>query len=185
MSARPNHESLPRRDSSNTDGASGRVLSKLEASGQLLTIHQLLGNSPNGFRPFMQLSDALFTKAVLPADVREIVILWMAHERGVPYEWTEHVPMATRAGVDDAQVAALASGSTDADTFPPEALLALDAARQLLAREGISTEVWEGLTARWGVEGALDLVFTVGWWGGFVPTAIEALGLVAADVDGR
>lgn len=179
MNGTANHRLLPRRTSTDTEGPSGRVLEKLEASGYLLTIHQVLGNSPNAFRPFMQMSDALFTRAALPHDIREIVILWLAQDRGVPYEWTEHVPMARRAGVTKEDISAIERGDQPA---AEEARLGVEIARSLVSGAGVSADAWARGVSTWTAEGMLDLVFTVGWWGGFVPIAIEALGLDAADV---
>jgi hypothetical protein len=177
-----NHHHVPRRSAADTEGDVARVLAKLEATGQDLTILRLVANSGHAFRPFLLLSDALLNRAVLPAPVREVVILWMAVQRGVPYEWAEHVPMATRAGVTGAQVDHLAGGKPLGDgPFSDEMLLAVDIAADLLGRNGVSEEHWAAGVGRWGLEGMLDLVFTAGWWGGFVPTVLEALGLTEPD----
>lgn len=177
-----NHRSVPRRSAADTEGEVQRVLTKLEGNGQDLTILRIVGNSAHAFRPFVLLSDALLNRSVLPAPIREVAILWMAKERGVPYEWAEHVPMALRYGVTQEQIDHLASGEPlGSGPFTDEMLLAVRIAGGLLERNGVSEQHWADGVGRWGVEGMLDLVFAVGWWGGFVSTVLEALGLTEPD----
>jgi 4-carboxymuconolactone decarboxylase len=43
----------------------------------------------------------------LPADLRELIVLWVAVLNGAAFEWTAHEPIARRAGLDDRQLTAL------------------------------------------------------------------------------
>lgn len=177
----PNHSQLPRRSAADLSGEAQRVMGKLEATGQDLTILRLIANAPHSFRPYILLSDSLLNRATLPPEVREVAILWMAQRRNVEYERLEHLPMAARAGLNEAQLARLEEGEVDAETFSDAALLAVSIAGHLLDGDGVPAELWEQARSLWGDAGALDLLFTVGWWGGFVPLLIEGLGLVAPD----
>ena len=49
----------------------------------------------------------------------------------------------------------------------------------LTVDETIPHELWEQAVATWGEAGAMDLVFTVGWWGGLVLAFVRALGLTS------
>jgi len=177
----PNHAQLPRRSAADLAGDAQRVMGKLEATGQDLTILRLIANAPHSFRPYILLSDALLNRATLPAEVREIVILWMAQRRGVEYERLEHLPMAARAGLTEEQLVRLETDDVTADAFSDAARLAVDIAAHLLDGDGIPADLWSRATSSWGDDGALDLLFTVSWWGGFVPLLIEGLGLTAPD----
>jgi len=169
---------LPRRTSADTEGDTSRVLGKLEQSGQIMKIHRVLGNSSTVFRPFMLLASALMTKTPFPAYEREVVILRMAARRGVSYEWAEHVALSAAAGVDDATRDNLArADEADLDLLSEPARLAVEVADQVLDEHRIAPELWDRAVRQWGEEASLDLVFVVAWWGGFVPTVIEAVGL--------
>jgi alkylhydroperoxidase family enzyme len=174
---------LALRSGADTSGEVSRVLSKLEATGQNLTILRLLANAPVTFRPFVLLSSALLYNAVLPADVREVVILELAVRRQSSYEWTEHVPMARRAGVTNEQIDALKTTDDRGAPFSEEQQLALRFLSEL-ERGSVQGGTWKAAVASWGEQGAIELVLTLGWWGGLVPTLITAFGLSAADVGG-
>jgi alkylhydroperoxidase family enzyme len=180
----PNHRAFARRTSRDTDGDVSRVLGKLEATGQNYTILQVLANASVLFRPFVLLSDALNNHSVIPPDVREAVILLMAARGEVQYEWAEHVPMAREAGLTDSQIAALACASPTPDLFSAAQLGALALTEELSRGAGVAAGTWQRVTSEWGEAGALELVAIVGWWGGFVQTMLDALGLVYPD-DGR
>jgi 4-carboxymuconolactone decarboxylase len=169
---------LPLRSSADTEGDVQRVLSKLESSGHDLKINRVLANSSAAFRPYMMLASALLNNAALPAAEREIVILHLAARRHVTYEWDEHVPMSVQAGVSDDQRGAIESGQTaDQSLFSPSEQLAIRVADAIVDERSLGPEVWEEMKAHWGLEGGLDLILTVAFWGGFVPTVIESVGL--------
>jgi alkylhydroperoxidase family enzyme len=149
----------------------------LEASGNDLDIVRLVANSPNVFRPFILFADALMTRATLPSDVREVVVMHLAARRQSNYEWKEHETISQRAGVTYEQLAAIQSARYTADLFSEDQLLAVAIADELLAGAGLRSAAWINAIQHWQVEGALDLVFTVGWWGALVPLIIEALAL--------
>jgi alkylhydroperoxidase family enzyme len=169
---------VPLRTSADTDGEVQRVLSKLELTGHDLKINRILANSTAGFRPYMMLASALLNKSGLPAAEREIVILHLAARRDVSYEWAEHVPMSESAGVTELQRDVLKSGSSmDLSVFSPSQMLALRVADEIIDNKAVALETWEEMKSQWGVESGLDLILTVAFWGGFVPTVIEAIGL--------
>jgi 4-carboxymuconolactone decarboxylase len=185
MTLPPNHEALSRRTSLDTQGDVKRVLGKLEQSGSDLTILRILANSDHVFRPFVLISGSLLRNAVLPDNVREVVILWMASLQGTPYEWAEHVPMAIEAGVSGEQITAIDELRADEAIFSADEMLAIEIAGDLLRGEGIATEKFSAAVHAWTQPGALDLILSVGFWGGMVPTIIGGLGLVRPDSMGR
>lgn len=169
---------IPLRSSADTEGDVSRVLAKLESTGNDLKINRLLANSSAAFRPYLLLASALLNKAALPAAEREIVILHLAARRQVTYEWDEHVPMSVRAGVSEAQRQALQNrDDIDPHLFSESERLAVFVSDAIIDHRAIEPSMWEDMKAQWGIEGGLDLILTVAFWGGFVPTVIESLGL--------
>lgn len=175
-------EGLHPRSSADTGGDVQRVLGKLEARGLDELIVRLVANSPNVFRPFVLLADALLTKATLPATDREVLILHLARKLGNDYEWSSHEPLAEKVGVGDAQRAALRRGDagSDPELFSPSQRLAVRLSDELLETKRWSEASWRAAVDTWGQEGALDLVFSIAWWGAFVPSVIGALALRSA-----
>ncbi len=168
--------SLQPRSASDTQGDTGRVLEKLEQSGKVNDLMKLLANSDNGFRPFVLMSDALLVRATLPAKVREVVVLYMAAQRNVAYQWHEHVEMSRREGITSAQHDALRHGDIDdALLFSAGQRLALRVSAQILDGHALTLETWNEMCREWTQAGALDLILTIGWWGGFVPMVINAV----------
>jgi alkylhydroperoxidase family enzyme len=146
----------------------------LEAGGRDLRVARLLANSANGFRPYVLMSDALLNRASLRAPLREVAILAIATHLHADYEWEEHVSMSRAAGVTDEQREAIRNGELDADCFSEEEREAMRLALIVL-EGGLTLEDWSQASERWGQDAALDLVFTVGWWGGFMHLVIAAL----------
>lgn len=94
-------------------------------------VHDRIAAGPRGGvpRPFLAMLDnpgladavqgigaALRFSGALPDDLREVAILAAAGAYGSGYEWDYHEPIARRAGVDDATIAACRSG--DAAMLP-------------------------------------------------------------------
>lgn len=172
---------LPLRTSDDTGGDVARVLAKLEATGQSLKVLKILANSASTFRPFVLLSNGLLNGSPLPPDVREAMILYMAAQRGTRYEWEEHIPMSERAGVTAEQRAAIARG--DLSQLSEEQRLGISAADEIIQERSLSSTTWEHLSATWGDDAALDAILVTGWWGAFVPTILESLGLRSVHGD--
>jgi len=164
------------RSSQDTTGKTQQILGKLEESRNINSMIRLLANSPNGFRPFVMMSNALLTQARLPARAREVAVLCLARARNAAYQWHEHVEMSRKVGVTAAQQDAIKDGRLDDESiFDAGERIALRIASKMARGGDLSAEDWRDMERQWGIEGALDLVLTVSWWGGFVPLIINAL----------
>jgi alkylhydroperoxidase family enzyme len=144
-----------------------------------MTLLRVLANSGTAFRPFVLLTSGLLSSRHLPRRIQEIVILHLAARQGVQYEWEEHVPMAQAAGVAEELVASIEAnrGVGDYPAFTAEELLAVGFAEDVRGGASVAGERWDAAVAAWGVEGALDLLMTIGVWGALVPTVVTGLGL--------
>jgi 4-carboxymuconolactone decarboxylase len=173
---------IPLRTSDDTTGDVQRVLAKLESRGQCLKVHRILANSSATFRPFILLLSSLLLDSSLPADDREVVILHLAARRGVKYEWDEHVPVSAKAGISDAHREALSDGTLNhLDGFSESQRLALEIAEVIVTDGGVAKDLWTTAKRTWGEEGALDLILSVAFWGGYMPTVIQAIGLISVE----
>jgi 4-carboxymuconolactone decarboxylase len=77
---------------------------KLEKNGRVLNVQKMVANSPGAVREFTRLGNALLMKAKLSDYFRELAIIRVSFLTGSLYEWTQHVPIALRAGVTKEQL---------------------------------------------------------------------------------
>jgi len=71
-------------------------------------LYRALGNQPRLVAAWAEFSRVLRHEARTPRALRELVILRGAQLTRSEYEWAQHLPMARKAGVREAQIAALA-----------------------------------------------------------------------------
>lgn len=95
--------------------------------------------------------------------VREVAILSVAGHRRSPFEWWAHEPIARRAGLTDAQIAALHAGEVPA--FDDETAAAACAFSQALIAGGRPDDAtFEAARGALGLDGVMELVTLVGYY---------------------
>ena len=75
-------------------------------------LYKALANHPQLVAAWTEFSRTLRHDARTPRALRELVILRGAQLMRSEYEWAQHLPMARKAGVSDAQIQSLASWNT-------------------------------------------------------------------------
>lgn len=89
----------------NAQAEAKELFQKLEDNGsRILNLHKAIAQSPRITRDFVRLGNSLLYKAALPEKLRELAILRIAALTGAHYEWTQHVRVALRTGVPQAQI---------------------------------------------------------------------------------
>ncbi len=138
------------------------IVEPMLARGPILNIFRTLLTHPAAARAFLVWGGYILgRKCTLPPREREIVILRTGFLCRSGYEWTQHVPIARRAGLTDAEIARIKLGA-DAPGWS-EADAALLRATDDLHREQFVTEpVWAELTRHFGERQRMDMVFTAG-----------------------
>lgn len=137
---------LPR-DRQNPEGA-GTALSTLVR-------HPDLTKAYLGFNVY------LLFRSTLPARVREVAVLRVAHRRDCTYEWEHHVEMAKAEGLTDADVEAIRNGEAGDDLDQ----LVLRATDELEEKSNLTDETWAALGEHLSERQRMDFVFTVGAYG--------------------
>jgi 4-carboxymuconolactone decarboxylase len=113
---------------------------------------------PDLTRAFLRFNGYLLMSSTLPAREREVIILRVAHRRSCAYEWTHHVKIGKKAGLSDADIAAIKSGDP-ADEFDRALVNAVD---ELDEKSNLSDQTWAALSERLDERQRMDLIFTVG-----------------------
>jgi len=89
-----------------------------ELWGEPVNLYRALGNHPRLTAAWTEFANAIRHESRTPRVLREIMILRTAQIAGSEYEWAQHLKMARKAGVREAQIGALAgwraSGEFDA-----------------------------------------------------------------------
>jgi 4-carboxymuconolactone decarboxylase len=138
---------------------------KMEEGGhRVLNLFKVMAHSPQVGRRFLGLGTAILLKGVVPPTLRELAILRVGQINQANYEWTQHVPIALRVGVRQAQIDALAKWEHSPEFNETEkAILRYTDEETLNCRVGDETfaAVREILTE----EGIVELTTTIGYYG--------------------
>jgi AhpD family alkylhydroperoxidase len=126
-----------------------------------LNIFTTLGRHPDLFRSWIGFGTMLLMGGTLPARDRELAILRAAHNNGCTYEWTHHARLAREAGLDDAEIAALAAG-LDEHPWAPADRVVVAAADELHTTRTLSPASWEALAERFDERRLIELVILIG-----------------------
>ncbi|CAM2778802.1 carboxymuconolactone decarboxylase family protein [Mycobacterium intermedium] len=100
--------------------------------------------------------------STLPARIRELAVLRVAHRRQCAYEWTHHANIAKRLGVTDDEIEAVRhpeEWGRRLDDFERAVITGVD---ELDEKSELSDQTWAALGARLDHRQLMDYVFTVG-----------------------
>jgi len=138
------------------------LLAPMQArNGRVLNIFKTLVRHPKLLKRWLPLANHLLFKSSLAPRERELLILRTAWLARAEYEWGQHVVIAAREGLSQAEIDRVAEGPGAAGWSPGEAAL-LAAADDLFGDSCISDASWEALSLRFGTAEIMDIVFTVG-----------------------
>ncbi|MGH9305121.1 MAG: carboxymuconolactone decarboxylase family protein, partial [Acidimicrobiales bacterium] len=123
-------------------------------------IFTTLVRHPGLFRRWLSFGGKLLN-GKLPGRDRELLILRTSVLCSAEYEWAQHVPMATRAGVTGAEIEKLRCNLDPGEWAAADALL-LKVADELHGDWRISTPTWEALAERYSTEQLIEVAYVVG-----------------------
>jgi 4-carboxymuconolactone decarboxylase len=140
---------------------------------------EMLLNGPRGgvygpFRPLLhrppllhavaRLGETLRYEGTLDAALREWTICVVARETSNVFEWDMHLPLAAKAGVPAAALAALDAGQPSPDNLRADLALARTLARELVARHRLGDQTYADAVAQWSESGVVELLTLVGYF---------------------
>lgn len=144
--------------------------------GSPLNIFSTLAHNPKVLHRFNQMGGTLLLGGSLPAREREIVILRVGWNCRSAYEFGQHTVIGHRAGLTDAEIAALAGG--DLSGWPAEERALVDMADDLCSSDCVSEATWAALAGRWSEAELVELLVLAGFYrlvSGFLNSAGVAL----------
>jgi 4-carboxymuconolactone decarboxylase len=143
----------------------------------------LMLKHPGLFRCQMEMGVQLLGKGVLGARERELAILRTGWLCRAPFEWGEHVDVAKRYGVTEAEIERVTQGSSAPGWSEHEAAV-LRGVEELLADQMIADATWDVLARTWTERQLIEFPTLIGQ---YVATAYSQNSLrvrLAADNSG-
>ena len=142
--------------------------------GSVLHLYQMLLHSPPLAEGWLAFLTAVRQRLDLPGDLRELVIMRVAHLNGAPYEAAQHAPIAQREGVSAAALAALPAWQAAEALFTPAQRLALALADTMTRQVQVSAEQIGAVRAALGERQTVELVGVIAAYN-MVSRFLEAL----------
>ncbi|MGW5384383.1 carboxymuconolactone decarboxylase family protein [Nocardia sp. NPDC003963] len=109
-------------------------------------------------KAFLTLNVHLLFRSTLPARLREVAILRVAHRRDCVYEWNHHREAALAEGITETEIEAIRHGAATG-TLDQLILRAVD---ELDEKSNLSDATWDALCEQLDEYQRMDLIFTIG-----------------------
>ncbi len=152
-----------------------RTLEPAYRKGGFYNLVGTLSRHPDASKRIGQVTaHVLGPTSTLPPRDRELLILRTAWLCRAEYEWAQHVLIARRAGVTDAEIERCREGP-DADGWRPRDAHLLRAADELHADQCIRDSTWAALAESYDARQMMDVVFAVGQYT-LVAMALKSFG---------
>jgi len=143
-----------------------------------LNVFRVLANAPAVFAGWTQMVDELFDSTTFTLRTRELVILRVARLQDSGYELSQHIGIASDAGLTEAQISAIVETEDfDAAGFTDTERVLLDVVTELCSTPRLSDQSFAHAHAVLGDEALTELLMLVSCYYGL------ALVLNAVDVD--
>jgi alkylhydroperoxidase family enzyme len=146
---------LPVGDADMTE-AQKELLAPFVQEGRVDNVFRTLAQHPDLMKRWLPFARHVLSKSTLTPREREIVILRAGYLCRAEYEWAQHVRLGKRRGLSDADIAAIMAGH---GISAKEDLL-LNACDGLHEHARISDGTWKALSAYYGREQLIDIIFT-------------------------
>jgi alkylhydroperoxidase family enzyme len=110
-------------------------------------------------------SGGLLDRGHLTVRQREVVIGRVTAQCGAEYEWAVHVAAyATKAGLDERQIASLARGDASEDIWSEEDRALISLCDSLHDRCTVDDDLWDSLDNFFSVEAIMELLMLAGFY---------------------
>ena len=147
--------------------------------GSVLHLYQMLMHSPPLAEGWLAFFTAVRHRLELPGDLRELVIMRIAHLNGAPYEADQHRPLALREGLAAAQLDALPDWEAS-DAFTPAQRRVLRLTDAITHDIHFDESLLQDVRADLGERQTVELVATVAGYN-LVSRFLEALQIHSQD----
>ena len=166
------------RDVTKLTGEDAETAIKNRVDGRDLNLFKVMMHHPKLTKRWAVFAGHILSKQTVPVRERELLILRIGWLNQAPYEWAQHVEIAKRAGITEAELERIKEGPRAGWTAHEAALL--QAADELFEDSVISDSTWAALSAKYSTEQMMDIVFTIGQYN-LVSWALNSFGVPLDD----
>lgn len=132
--------------------------------GKVFNIFRTQLAHPDAMRGFLGIGNYVLSKRnSLPAREREIVILRIGYLCRSGYEWAQHVQIGLRAGLTDAEIAAIKQGP-DAPGWSAADAALLRASDELHRDQFVGDATWAQLAKHFSQKQCMDVLYAAGMY---------------------
>jgi len=135
-----------------------------EKGRPVLNLFKIMAHSPQVGYQFLRLGNAILFRGVVPPHLRELAILRVGFINKAVYEWTQHVPIALRVGVRQAQIDALSQWENSTEFSDTEKAILLYTDEETLNIR-VKDETFAAVRAILSEEGIVELTTAIGYYG--------------------
>jgi AhpD family alkylhydroperoxidase len=172
---------IPYVDLSKIDPPAQALVQRIVAErGSVLHLYQMLLHSPPLAEGWLGFMTQVRQKLNLPGDLRELVIMRIAHINGAPYEAQQHAPIALQEGLSPAQLTALPAWDQQPDVYSALQRDVLRLCDAMTRDVHVAAPVVEAVRAQLGEQQLVELVATVASYN-MVSRFLEALQIHGDD----
>ncbi len=151
-----------------------KLFQKMEENGQtVLNLFKVMANSPEVGRAFLRLGNRILLKSSLNPQLRELAILRVGDLAKANYEFTQHVPIARRAGLTAEQIDALPSWKAS-PLFNDQERAVLQYTDEVAEKIRATDETFAKIKAFLSDQEIVELTTTIGYYG-MVSRILESL----------
>jgi len=169
---------IPMLDLSTLSGEDAETAVKHRVNGRDLNLFKILMNHPTLVRRWTVFAGHVLRKQTLPARERELLILRIGWLNQAEYEWAQHVEIAKREGITEAEIERVKAGPTGG--WGGDDAVLLQAVDDLYEHSVVSDATWVSLAKKYSTEQMIDLVFTIGQYN-LVSWALNSFGVPLDD----
>jgi alkylhydroperoxidase family enzyme len=169
---------IPMLDLSTLNGEDAETAEKHRVNGRHLNLFKILMHHPTLVRRWTVFAGHVLRKQTLPARERELLILRIGWLNQAEYEWAQHVEIAKREGITEAEIERVKVGPTGGWAASDAVLL--QAVDDLFENSVVSDATWTALAKKYSTEQMIDLVFTIGQYN-LVSWALNSFGVPLDD----
>jgi alkylhydroperoxidase family enzyme len=135
-----------------------------ENGGRVLNLFKVMAHCSEIGNRFLKLGNSILLKGVVPPNLRELAILRVGLINKANYEWTQHVPIALRAGVKQEQIDDLANWENSSRFSETEKTI-LRYTDEETINIRVKDETFSAVRTILSEEGVVELTTAVGYYG--------------------
>ena len=147
--------------------------------GSVLHLYAMLLHSPPVTEGWLRYLTAIRHECALPGQIRELVVIQVAHLNGARYEAEQHGPIALREGLTEQQVGALPDWQATS-VFDPAQRAALAYCDAMTRSVHVEPPVFDALRQHFNNRLIVELTATIGAYN-MVSRFLEAIGIQSVD----